>query len=86
VFNAKRDVGALRQDLLCAYLVLRELHEYGPHYSENAREEIVSKALTALRSAWTDTGADETEMEPQMLALLASGRICKARPKGVAAE
>jgi hypothetical protein len=79
MFHAKRDIGALREDLLCAYLVLRELHEYGPHYSENARDEIVKKALVALRNAWSDTGAKEAEMEPQMLALLASGRICRAK-------
>jgi hypothetical protein len=79
MLNPKRDVEALRQDLLCVYLVLRELHEYGPHYGEALRAEMVGKALAALKSAWCDTGADERQLEPQMLALLASGQICQPR-------
>jgi hypothetical protein len=85
MFAANRDVAALREDILCAYLVLRELNEHGQHYDEKARVEIVNKALNALRNVWTDTGAGPVEMEPQMEALLRSGRICRARPRKIAA-
>jgi hypothetical protein len=73
-------LAALREDLLCAYLVLRELHDYGQHYGEAARGEIVQKALAALRNAWADTGAKEDDIEPALLALLATGKIGRARP------
>lgn len=85
MFDAKRDVATLREDVLCAYLVLCELNEHGQHYDQKARVEIVSKALNALRNVWTDTGASPAELEPQMEALLRSGRICRARPRKVAA-
>jgi len=85
MFGANRDIATLREDVLCAYLVLRELNDHGQHYDERARIEIVNKALNALRNVWTDTGAQPTEMEPQMQALLRSGRICRARPRKVAA-
>jgi hypothetical protein len=84
MFQSKRDVAALREDLLCAFLVLRELHEYGQHYGEAARSEIVQKALTALRNAWADTGAEEDDIEPALLGLLASGKICRTRPRDAA--
>jgi hypothetical protein len=83
-FAVKRDMATLREDVLCAYLVLRELNEHGSHYDAKARMEIVEKALSALRNIWTDTGAQPAEMEPQMLALLKSGRICHAQPRKVA--
>jgi hypothetical protein len=72
----KRDAEAVREDLLCAYLVLRELRDHAPHYSGEARNEMVDKATSALRKAWADTGADVKEMEPKMMAMLASGQIC----------
>jgi hypothetical protein len=84
MFESKRDVMALREDLLCAYLVLRELRDYGAHYGDATRSEIVQKALTALRNAWCDTGAKEDDIEPHMLALLASGKVCRARPRDAA--
>ena len=85
MFEAKRDIATLREDVLCAYLVLRELNEHGQHYDEKARIQIVKKALDALRNVWADTGAHAAELEPQMLALLKSGRICRAGPKKIAA-
>jgi hypothetical protein len=85
MFEAKRDIAALREDLLCAYLVLRELNDHGEHYDEKARVEIVEKALAALRNVWIDSGADPAEIEPRMLALLKSGRICRAPSRKVAA-
>ncbi len=84
MFETKRDIAALRDDLLCAYLVIRELRDYGQHYSEATRDEIVKKALKALRNAWCDTGAKEDDIEPHVLALLASGKICRARPRDAA--
>jgi hypothetical protein len=72
----KRDAQAVREDLLCAYLVLRELRDHAPHYSGEARTEMVDKATSALRKAWQETGADVKDLEPQMMALLASGNIC----------
>jgi hypothetical protein len=83
MFGAKRDMDALREDVLCAYLVLRELNEHGQHYDAKARVEIVNKALTALRNVWIDTGAQPAEMEPQMKALMRSGRICRAAPRKI---
>lgn len=77
-----RDAEAVREDLLCAYLVLRELRDYGPHYDDDARRELIEKAVKALRHAWADTGAAVKDLEPQMLALLASGTICQERRKG----
>lgn len=79
-FNGKRTMEAIREDVLCAFLVLRELNEYGQHYNERARVEIVEKALTALRTVWLDTGADPNEMEPKMRALMKAGMICRGRP------
>jgi hypothetical protein len=67
----------LREDLLCAYLVLRELRDHAPHYSGEARSEMVDKATSALRNAWVYTGAELKDLEPQMMALLASGQICR---------
>ena len=84
MFENKRDIKALREDLLCAYLVLRELNDYGQHYGETTRSEVVGKALKALRNAWIDTGASLDDIEPAMLALLASGKICRARPRDAA--
>lgn len=84
-FADKRDMETIRDDVLCAFLVLRELNEYGQHYNERARIEIVEKALKALRNVWTDTGADPAEIEPKMMELLKSGQICRGRPKKVAA-
>jgi hypothetical protein len=81
MFGPSRDVATLREDVLCAYLVLRELNEHGRHYDEKARVEIVNKALGALRNVWVDTGAQPAEMEPQVMALLKSGRICRAQPR-----
>jgi hypothetical protein len=80
----KRGMEAVREDVLCAYLVLHELNEYGQHYSAKARIEIVDKALTALRNVWIDTGADLTEIEPKMKALMKAGQICRGRPRKVA--
>lgn len=73
----KRDAEAVREDLLCAYLVLRELRDHAPHYSGEARVEMVDKAASALRQAWQDTGGDIRDMEPKMMAMLAAGRICR---------
>jgi hypothetical protein len=73
----RRDSQVVREDLLCAYLVLRELRDYGQHYSVDARRKMVSRATAALQNAWQYTGADLSELEPQMLALLASGNICQ---------
>lgn len=81
IFNGKRTMEAVREDVLCAFLVLRELNEYGQHYNERARIEIVEKALTALRNVWIDTGAAPDEMEPNMMALMKAGTICRGRPK-----
>ena len=75
----RRDLQFVREDLLCAYLVLRELRDYAPHYSVDARRKMVARATAALQSAWQSTGADLSELEPQMLALLASGNICQRR-------
>lgn len=83
MFAPKRDMDTLREDLLCAYLVLSELNEHGQHYDEKARVQIVDKALSALRNVWIDTGAQLAELEPQMSILLKSGRICRARPRKV---
>jgi hypothetical protein len=83
MFAPKRDMDTLREDLLCAYLVLRELNDHGQHYDEKARVQIVEKALAALRNVWIDTGAQPAELEPQMAMLLKSGRICRARPRKV---
>ena len=85
MFNAKRTMEAIREDVLCAFLVLRELNEYGQHYDETARIEIVEKALAALRNVWIDSGADPAEMQPKMLEMLNAGRICRGRPKKLAA-
>lgn len=74
----KRDIDAVRADLLCAYLVLRELRDHAPHYSGEARNEMVGKAASALRKAWQDTGADIKDMEPKLMEMLASGRICRS--------
>jgi hypothetical protein len=84
MFGGKRDMATLREDVLCAYLVLRELNEHGQHYDHKARVEIVNKALDALRNVWADTGAQPTEMDPQMQALLRSGRICRVHPRRAA--
>jgi len=73
----KHDVEAVREDLLCAYLVLRELRDHAPHYSGEARVEMVDKATMALRKAWQDTGGDIKDIEPKMMALLAAGQICR---------
>jgi hypothetical protein len=73
----KRDSQLVREDLLCAYLVLRELRDYGQHYSSEARRKMIARATSALQSAWADTGAELSELEPQMMALLASGDICR---------
>jgi len=83
-FRGKRDMGTIRDDVLCAFAVLRELNEHGQHYNEKARVEIVDKALAALRNVWTDTGADPAEMELKTMELLQSGQICRAgsRPIG----
>ena len=85
MFEANRDVATLREDVLCAYLVLRELNDHGQDYDEKARVAVVNKALAALRNVWIDTGAQPAEMEPQMQALLRSGRICRAKLRRVAA-
>jgi hypothetical protein len=77
----KRAMEAVREDVLCAYLVLRELNEYGQHYSAKARLEIVEKAVSALRNVWLDTGADPGEMDPKMVELMKAGQICRGRPK-----
>jgi hypothetical protein len=84
MFDSKRDVAALREDVLCAFLVLRELHDYGQYYGDSARDEIVRKALAALRNVWLDTGAKEDDIEPAMLALLATGKICRPPPRDAA--
>jgi hypothetical protein len=84
IFAGKRNMDTIRDDVLCAFLVLRELNEYGQHYNERARIEIVEKALAALRNVWTDTGADPAEMEPRMMELMKAGQICRGRPKKVA--
>jgi multidrug resistance efflux pump len=73
----RRNSQHLREDLLCAYLVLRELRDYAQHYSVAARRKMVARATAALQSAWQYTGAELSELEPQMLALLASGDICR---------
>jgi hypothetical protein len=77
----KRAMDAVREDVLCAYLVLCELNEYGQHYSAKARLEIVEKAVSALRNVWLDTGADPGEMDPKMVELMKVGQICRGRPK-----
>jgi hypothetical protein len=77
----RRDVQFVREDLLCAYLVLRELRDYAQHYSIEARRRMVARATSALQSAWRHTGAELNELEPQMLALLASGDICRRHLK-----
>ena len=84
MFEGKRGMEAVREDVLCAYLVLRELNEYGQHYSAKARVEIVDKALAALRNVWLDTGADPAEMDPKMVELMNARQICRGRPKKVA--
>jgi hypothetical protein len=84
MFEGKRGMEAIRDDVLCAYLVLRELNEYGQHYSTKARVEIVDKALTALRNVWLDTGAHPAEMDPKMKELIKAGVICRGRPRKVA--
>jgi hypothetical protein len=84
-FSGKRGMEAVREDVLCAFLVLRELNEYGQHYNEKARIEIVEKALTALRNVWVDTGAAPDAIEPKMLEMLKAGVICRGRPKKAAA-
>jgi hypothetical protein len=83
-FPGKRDLEVIREDVLCAYLVLRELNEYGQHYNAKARVEIVEKALTALRNVWVDTGAAIDSIEPKMLEMLRAGVICRGRPKKAA--
>ncbi len=77
----RRDSQFVREDLLCAYLVLRELRDYSQHYSIDARRKMVARATSALQSAWQYTGAELSELEPQMLALLASGDICRRHLK-----
>ena len=77
----RRDSQFVREDLLCAYLVLRELRDHAPHYSTDARRKMVARATSALQSAWQYTGAELNELEPQMLALLASGDICRRHLK-----
>jgi hypothetical protein len=83
-FPVKRALDAVREDVLCAYLVLRELNEYGQHYSAKARVEIVDKAITALRNVWLDTGADPAQMDPKMVELMKASQICRGRPKKLA--
>lgn len=84
MFSSQRKMDAIREDVLCAFLVLRELNDFGQHYNEKARIEIVDKAIAALRNVWIDTGADPDQMEPQMRELLKAGEICRARPQSVA--
>ena len=71
----------MREDLLCAYLVLRELRDYAQHYSTEARRNMIARATAALQNAWQHTGAELGDLEPPMLALLASGDICRRRLK-----
>jgi hypothetical protein len=77
VASDRRDLHAVREDLLCAYVVLRELRDYAQHYSTDARRKMVARATSALQSAWEYTGAELGDLEPRMLALLASGDICR---------
>jgi hypothetical protein len=77
----RRDVQFVREDLLCAYLVLRELRDYAQHYSVEARRKMVGRATSALQSAWQYTGAELGELEQEMMALLASGDICRRHLK-----
>lgn len=84
MFSGNRNMDAIREDVLCAFLVLRELNEFGQHYNEKARIEIVDKAIAALRNVWIDTGADPNQMEPLMKELLKAGEICRARPESMA--
>ena len=72
-----RDLQSVRDDLLCAYVVLRELRDYAQHYSADARRKMVARATSALQSAWQFTGAELSDLEPQMLARLAAGDICR---------
>jgi hypothetical protein len=84
MFTDRRDLGTIRKDVLCAVVVLRELNEYGQHYDEKARIEIVDKALQALCNVWVDTGANLEDMEPHIMELLQAGEICRTRPKATA--
>ena len=77
----RRDSQLVREDLLCAYLVLRELRDYAQHYSTEARRTMIVRATSALQDVWRATGAELGELETQMMALLASGDICRRHLK-----